>query len=108
MRRAAWFGGAPGSSGGGTRTHNLTVNSRSLCLIELPRTVSYPGHRQLRRVMLVAENADASFDFHVAVRAEKHAFGCLLTQGFHRSGEPPAAEPEALALWITVMKLQGG
>jgi hypothetical protein len=26
-----------GSSGGGTRTHNLTVNSRSLCLL------SYPG-----------------------------------------------------------------
>jgi hypothetical protein len=26
------------SSGGGTRTHNLAVNSRSLCLIELPPT----------------------------------------------------------------------
>ena len=27
------------SSGGGTRTHNLSINSRALCQIELPRTV---------------------------------------------------------------------
>ena len=27
------------SSGGGTRTHNPSINSRMLCLIELPRTV---------------------------------------------------------------------
>src|SRR4051812_9496154 len=56
--------------------------------------------------MLVPKNADASFDFHMAVRAKQHAFRGLLAQCRHRPGEAPAPEPEALGARITVMKLQ--
>jgi hypothetical protein len=66
------------SSGGGTRTHNLPVNSRSLLPIELPRID--PGTTS-EKVAVSGGPDDTSLYFGMAVGTQENALLGLGTNG---------------------------
>ena len=94
------------SSGGGTRTHNLPVNSRSLLPIELPRIVLSPSGYTGKKVAPSDDLDDTCLYLRVAVGTQKNAFGRLRLNGLERASQPPLREPELLQLAVPMVKLK--
>src|SRR5439155_24251547 len=105
--KAAGSGPPCVSSGGGTRTHNLSVNSRSLLPIELPRNAQPPHHRQVAPHIL-GKLSGTRLDLGVAVGTEQHAFAGLGARTLERPTDPLLAEREPLAVGVEMMELKRG
>src|SRR5579872_106899 len=114
-RRRCWFpqrGTHRESSGGGTRTHNISVNSRTLCQL------SYPGSgcigAGLRRTAIFAlgfpncsgKHPDTALDFGVAVSAQKKALLSLRTQFRDRERHALGIDLQSLLARVEVVELE--
>jgi hypothetical protein len=95
-------GGRYSSSGGGTRTHNLPVNSRTRLPIELPRN-ELPAK-------LIGSNrrecSDTRLDLGMTRGAEEYALPRLFESGAHGACDAVAADAERLFRRIRVMELE--
>ena len=99
------------SSGGGIRTRNPSVNSRMLCLIELPRTVLRCRATRERaashRTVATRQFPDSALDLCVTRRAKQNALARLSTQLMQSPGHATKREGESLGPRIHMMKLKG-
>jgi hypothetical protein len=94
------------SSGGGTRTHNLDVNSVALCQL------SYPGShiglpRKLSAEHLRRNCRHAILDLGVTIRAQKHALLRLAPQPVQRNGYALGVDLVSLLCRLEMMKVKG-
>src|SRR5436190_8076844 len=99
------------SSGGGTRTHNLSVNSRARLPVELPR-IGLPRRRcgasvELYVSAITFREADQScLCLCVAVGAQQNALGSLGTQAVKRHRCAARVDFAALERRLNVMEMQ--
>src|SRR6516165_5620835 len=98
------------SSGGGTRTHNLSVNSRARLPVELPR-IGLPRKLRglgdiVRRTIGARQCSEACLNLGMAVRAKQDAVACLGSQLLQRHRHTLGIELVPLERWLEMMKMQ--
>src|SRR5205807_1910714 len=87
----------------GTRTHNISVNSRALCQLSYPR----PQMSYLGKYRGVGRRGQLGLDLRMAIRAQQYAFASLDSKFVQCHSNALRIELEPLLERIDVMEMQG-
>jgi hypothetical protein len=104
--RRAWSC-AESHSGGGARTHNLSINSRALGQSSCPGSSGEILGDLALGCARGRHGRHARLDLGVAVRAEQHTLGHLYPRRRDGAGRTLHAEMEPLAVGVEMVEVQG-